>query len=134
MSVAIDKIQFHISGVPNSASLVSLTTDETGSNSSSGVVILSGRYPFVAFELKNSLGAVNTADFDVELQMYPGGAWHIFDNWNPDPPVVNTVANGASAAVAIRVGPAYAMRFKVAMSGTDASTRIDIHGVAAEEG
>jgi len=134
MSVAIDKVQFHISGIPNSASLQLLATDEGSSNSTSGVVRLGGRYPFVAFEVKVSLGAEAVADFDVELQMFPGGDWHIFDNWNPDPPVVAVIANAASAAVAIRIGPAHAIRFKAALGGTDAATKVEVHGVAAEEG
>ncbi len=134
MSVAIDKIQFHVSGIPNSTSLQLLATDEANSDTVSGVLLMYGRYPFVAFELKNSLGSANTADFDVEFQMFPGGDWHKFDNWNPDPPAVNTTANGTSNSASIRIGPAYSMRFKAALSGTDAATKIEVRGSAAEEG
>lgn len=133
MSVANDKTHFHVSGLPNSTSLQLLATDEEP-GSKSGVVTLYGLYPFVNFELKNSGGAQNTTLFEVELQMYPGGSWHEFDNWNPDPPVVATTANGASNAAGIRVGPAHAMRFKAAIAVADAAVKIDIEGYASELG
>ncbi len=133
MSVANDKVHFHVSGLPNSTSLQLLATDEEA-GSEAGVITLYGLYPFLSFELKNSGGAQNTTLFEVEMQMYAGGAWHVFDNWNPDPPAVATTANGASNAAGIRLGPVHAIRFKAAIAVADAAVKIDIEGVAAEMG